>query len=495
MKFISLNIKQGLFIDKFDFFDGVNIIYSEKNSVGKTTLLRFLIYSLGYAIPNLKGVFFERCELDLEIEDNTKILCHIIRNKHSIVLKREDHEFNYSLPYDLNELHTKIFGIQNNEVLDNLLGTYYLDQEKGWTLLNRGKVIGKIPFNIERLIRGLSDRSCQDLENQLSSIERELKKYKQMFDIAQYQVELKKRGENIAFDTPTEEIEKELDVLYNERQPVSEELDRIKNVIRKNIDFKKYITSFRLVVEDKEGHRIPVNEDTLVDFRDTTEYLIAKRKIVHNQFVEIDRKIKVLEQRRQQQETLFNVQTRIQAFDADVSKMKVDVVTTEKIINQLEKEKKLLDETISRKIKQNNPIIFELYSLIVAYTKELRIEDRYVSPNHDFIFTDDLKSLSGAIFHKIVFSFKISYVKIIDKYTNVKLPIILDSPSGREVDKVNIEDMMKILERDFSDHQILIASIHRYNFDNIHYIELRDRLFHHEPIQSDVDTINKRSDK
>jgi hypothetical protein len=45
MKFISLNIKQGLFIDKFDFTDGVNIIYSKKNSVGKTSLLRLLIYS------------------------------------------------------------------------------------------------------------------------------------------------------------------------------------------------------------------------------------------------------------------------------------------------------------------------------------------------------------------------------------------------------------------------------------------------------------------
>jgi hypothetical protein len=112
--------------------------------------------------------------------------------------------------------------------------------------------------------------------------------------------------------------------------------------------------------------------------------------MVHNQLAEIDRKVRLLEQRQEQQETLFNVQTRIQSFDADVSKMKVDVVTAEKIIAQLEKEKKILDETISKKFKQNNPIIFELYSLIVTYTKELGIEDKYVSPNQDFIFTDDL---------------------------------------------------------------------------------------------------------
>jgi hypothetical protein len=90
-----------------------------------------------------------------------------------------------------------------------------------------------------------------------------------------------------------------------------------------------------------------------------------------------------------------------------------------------------------------------------------------------------------------------SYVKIIDRHTNIKLPIILDSPSGREVDKINIEDMMKILARDFSDHQILIASIHKYSFNNIHYLELKDRLFHHDPIPADNenDVSNKLPDK
>jgi hypothetical protein len=34
---------------------------------------------------------------------------------------------------------------------------------------------------------------------------------------------------------------------------------------------------------------------------------------------------------------------------------------------------------------------------------------------------------------------------------------VVDSPSGREIEKINIEDMMKILARDFSEHQILIA--------------------------------------
>ena len=40
----------------FVFNKGTNIIYSTKNSVGKTTFLRLLMYSLGYPIPNTRGI-------------------------------------------------------------------------------------------------------------------------------------------------------------------------------------------------------------------------------------------------------------------------------------------------------------------------------------------------------------------------------------------------------------------------------------------------------
>lgn len=77
----------------------------------------------------------------------------------------------------------------------------------------------------------------------------------------------------------------------------------------------------------------------------------------------------------------------------------------------------------------------------------------------------------------MVFDFKISYVKLIQEQTGVFLPIILDSPSGREVSLENVKEMMGILSEDFSDHQIIIASIYsNYNFDKKTIIEIKDRL-------------------
>jgi len=480
MRFVSLTINHGLFHDTFEFFEGINIVYSKKNSVGKTTLLRFLMYSLGYQIPSIRGINFDKCECDLEIIDEKNNNCHIQREYSTIMLVQKNEKFHYSLPDDLHELHLRIFDITNTEILDNLLGAYYIDQEKGWTLLNRGRVIGRIPFNIEMLVRGLSDRSCKDLELELSKIKRELQKYKYMFDIAQYQADINAHSENIAYDTPSEEMEKKIDILYSERKPIFDEHERIKSVIRKNTSFVKFISDFNLIVK-KDGVEIPVNQDTLVGFQDSAEYLIAKRRLVTNQLADIDRKIEVLKKHQEDSNTLFNVQTKIQQFDADVSKMKVDAITTEKIIRQLTNEQRILDDTIKKKVRQNNPIIFELYQLISTYTTELGVDNRYVRPQAEYIFTDDLKSLSGAIFHKIVFSFKISYVRLIFNHTGVKLPIVMDSPRGREIDKTNITDMMNILARDFREHQIILASINRYNFPNQKYIEIKDTLFQHNP--------------
>ena len=56
------------------------------------------------------------------------------------------------------------------------------------------------------------------------------------------------------------------------------------------------------------------------------------------------------------------------------------------------------------------------------------------------------------------------------------MPIILDSPSGKEIDHQNIEAMIKILKRDFSDNQIIIASIYEYDLININKINIVNRL-------------------
>ena len=70
-----------------------------------------------------------------------------------------------------------------------------------------------------------------------------------------------------------------------------------------------------------------------------------------------------------------------------------------------------------------------------------------------------------------------AYVKLIREKAGIILPIVLDSPSGREVEHSTVESMLKIIQRDFSDHQLIIATIYEYELKDKKVIEFKDRLF------------------
>ncbi len=151
-------------------------------------------------------------------------------------------------------------------------------------------------------------------------------------------------------------------------------------------------------------------------------------------------------------------------------------ISVENMLKTLDKQKAKIKKDIVTKTKNNNKLITDLHRLISDYAKEMGVDEKYVSPSKDYIFTSDLKSLSGAIFHRIVFAFRLAYIKVLETYTSMNIPIILDSPRGKEVDNINIEKMIEILKRDFSNHQIFIASIYNYDIENLNIITLNNSL-------------------
>ena len=110
---------------------------------------------------------------------------------------------------------------------------------------------------------------------------------------------------------------------------------------------------------------------------------------------------------------------------------------------------------------------------------EKRLKELGIDESHNtekYLFTSNLKELSGAILHKTVFAFRLACLLEVEKHLNIKFPIILDSPSGKEIDKQNIEAMVEILKRDFANNQIIIASIYEYRLPNINKISIINRL-------------------
>ena len=180
------------------FSDGNNLIHSLANSRGKTTLLRIMLYSIGYSVPNTKHIKFENCKVESQITlDSGEVLVLCRESRDYIELKQNDSITTYVLPSDEATLHKIIFKANYPELINNLLGIFYFDQEKGWTLLNRGVVIGSIRFNIEELIRGIAEIDCSELYRQKETKRQDLLKYKQMFSVSKYQETIDSENEVI----------------------------------------------------------------------------------------------------------------------------------------------------------------------------------------------------------------------------------------------------------------------------------------------------------
>lgn len=476
MRFIEFTLQEGFFQKTVKFSEIVNIIYSRKNTTGKTTFLRALFYALGYPVPSTKGIRFDDMEFWITVENNGSQY-KLYRHNSYLTIDDGQEQVDYSLPTDFYEIHTKLTGCNNKDILDNLIGASYMDQEKGWTLLNRGKVIGNISFNIEALVRGLGGKECVDELLQLEAVKKQLKKYEYMHSVAEYQEAIYEAGEDIEYDAPDEVFDRRLEVLKAEREPVSDELKQITGILRKNKILAEYIADMKLTVQSSSGEEILVTRETLVGFTDNNELLTARREMLAAELNDINRKIKDLENKKEKEERLFKVQTAIEEFDSDIKKIHVDAIATRSIIDQLTREQKKLQERIRFITKQDNGVVLELHNCISAYAKELDVSEKYVLPNKDYIFTNDLQSLSGTVLHKIVFSFKLAYIKLIEEKTGIVLPIVLDSPSGREVEHSTVERMLRIVQRDFARHQLIVASIHDYDLKDRKIIEFKDRLF------------------
>lgn len=475
----SIHIKEGIFYRKIIFSPKVNLVHSLKNSTGKTTLLRLVLYSLGYNIPNTRKMKFERCEVESVIDTETSGAIILLRTAADYIVTTINGNRNtFVLPEQQHQLHALIFGTDNKDVLDNLLGAFYLDQEKGWTLLNRGVVIGSIRFNIEALIRGLSGRDCTDLLNTEVRLSRELEKYRQISSVAKYQEKIEKESDYIAIDPYSEKLEIELERLTMEKNLIKKELRRVDRAISDNRQFKKFISEMKLLVKTPEGKKIPVTSENIVGYDDNIDYLIAKHKLVSAKLSDVLENIKGIElqhEKEAQQLAFWKSESLTESFDRKISNISINPVTIKREINQLENKLSNIRRSISDRTRVNNSIVSEMYEAVIKYAIELGIGDDETMPQ-SYLFTSNLKELSGAVLHKTVFAFRLAYILMIEKVLKIKLPIILDSPSGKEIDKENIQLMINILKRDFSDNQIIIASIFEYDFDEVNRIEINNRL-------------------
>ena len=476
MIFKSLRIKEGGSEKLIRFSSSVNLIYSQNNSCGKTTLLRLLLYSLGYNIPSTKKIKFSQCEVTavLNLESIGEVSLRRYQ-KDVVELTIRDAKKFYVLPEDLFSLHAELFGTENKGILANLLGSYYFDQEKGWTLLNRGVVIGKNRFNIEDLVRGLSNIDCSRLLERAAELENSIDKLTLIYSIAEY-----KEGLNaeaiVGMEAGNERLNAIQIQLSLQKKSLEAELRRLDRILKDNRRFQQFIEDIKLLVMGEDGRIIRVKQDNIVGLNDSIDLIISKKKYICTQLSDVNVQLQKINRDQEKKEVQLSLWESL-SFTDEIDKQLLNLpITSEVVKKELVAQKaelKELRKQISSITKNNNEIVEFLNAQIRQYAKRLELDCEFPS---NYVFTDNLKELSGAVLHKLVFAFRLAYIVAIQNTLGIKLPIIMDSPSGKEIDHENIEMMIKLLKEDFSDNQLIVASIYPYNFENVNVIKIDKKL-------------------
>ncbi len=478
MRFKSIHIKEGYFERYIVFSENNNLIFSEKNSTGKTTLLRFLLYSIGYSIPNTKNIKFENCIVTTHIKENGKDIVLMRNAKEYIVMNIDGEKETFILPSQEHDLHKKLFLTENIDLLNNILGAFYFDQEKGWTLLNRGVVIGSIRYNIEELIRGINNIDCSELVRKKEKKCQDLLKYKQMFSVSKYQEAINMETSNLASETYETTIDSRINQCRIQQNILKKELQQIERALRDNQKIKKFIADIGLLVQLPNGETIAVTNENIVGLNDSIDFLIAKKRIIAADYNRISLEIREIEKEQRIEETqssfFDDVETIAEIFDKRIVTIPINALSVENMIHSVEKEISDINSQIKDITRNASSTITNIFYNARKYLNELDLDGDTITEK--YLFTSNLKELSGAILHKTVFAFRLACLIEIERTINMKLPIMLDSPSGKEVDLENINKMINILNRDFANNQIIIASIFEYKLNNTHKIEIKDRL-------------------
>ena len=191
---------------------------------------------------------------------------------------------------------------------------------------------------------------------------------------------------------------------------------------------------------------------------------------------EINIELKKIEKEITEKNTLFSLESILDNLENQIADMNIDINSVDKIINQLNNKRKKINQKIKDELSFNNQLLIEFYEIINKYAIELGIKQYIKNDNPSFVLTNKLKGFSGRVLAQMAYVFKLAYLKSIDNKYGIKLPIIIDSPRTSELSETSTDDMLKILKRDFSEHQIIIASIYDTNILNSYIIDLNNGL-------------------
>lgn len=439
-----------------------NLVFSVDNSRGKSTFLRALLYAMGFAVPSTKGVDFGKMQFFLEVDMGCKQVVTVWRGKgddNGYVFIKDNEQVSKCLFGDhFQEVQNALFGRMPNLVKSNILGAFYVDQEKGWTMLNRGKIIGSISFNIESFLVGLNGDSLDSLHREYASCEREKERYKILQSLVALQNEVSTCVGGVPMaNNEKEYLDTELHKLQSEKLYYEAEYRKLDEVYKDNTRLIELIEKLNISIRIEDGRIIQVTKDNIEGYKEVSLHIATRRKVLKSKIKSLNDKIDDINREIDDNDGLLRTQSVLSYYIDEIKNIGISQLDVQSAIEKLSDRMKNIEAEINDKSK--NEWTCKISNYIYMFLEKMKVRNNY-KKSEPIVLTNKLAEHSGAEMSKRVLAFKFAYVKAVSERYDINLPLIIDSPYSKELDPKNMEEILKILEDEFSEHQIIIASIH-----------------------------------
>ncbi|MFC6163221.1 hypothetical protein ACFP3T_00775 [Lactiplantibacillus dongliensis] len=469
--------------------DSINIIYSNtapkqyslsdtstlmssdgKNTKGKTSLIRFLIWGLGFNVSLTNQFKLMYSETVITLKDSPFI--SINRKGNKVILKSDDNENSYSLPNDEDKVLKLIFPNVPVDILPQLLGFMYFDQDGGYKAWNRNVVTQRLgndrsyKISIESLLASLGKVDYQDFLSKQKSLDK-VKKETTNFG------NLLNSIYHISPDTHAElaNVESDIQNLNDQISQRELELTRIKNkrmIYSSSLKDQNNFNSLlkKLSIKIKVGKNIVnVTDENIIQDRHLNTRLTEFEKHYRHMENTMSKELNNLKEKRDvlisthtepnDPENLFNSENNFKHLldllrSSGISLQDTHAATSD-ISTAAIKNNKEFKEDIKK-----TPAYSDIWNTIVFLASKIGLSGSINHHNNRLLASKI--SESGARRSLTVISYRLGILRYLYDTYNIQPPLIFDSPASSEMDTENLNVLLSMITSQFSEFQTIIAT-------------------------------------
>lgn len=505
----------------YDFSNTVNLIVSNGNKIGKSSLLKSIYYALGFDIKqfpsgwNIKNKIFQ-----LKIQLNNGIIHTITRQSDIYKVDSKESPLNskeYSkwlqdiLDIDMKLPHKttkKLHSVYSTA----LLLPFYIDQDDSWegVLYRRASdTLGQyndVPKGIFEYSFSISDTSVQQYQNQINQYSEYIKNISstinsllKVLDNYKNKTSQIPKVQEIDRNKLAQEIKQYLSYTNEYRELVSsfksklarkkqeldlkkQDFDELNHLLRMNENRYKYIETeckycHSKLTEEQSLTRLGLNNNKFEiiilknEVVKTIEKLEEEIKIIQSEQLDIEKKIVDLNNRIKKSKELLTIDEYInaRAISAAVSEIENTVEKEKKTKLDYELTKKQLQKDKRELEKQKKELINKIQTKFNFINNKIRTTLGITDSELKFL---EFKKIDGSGMDKNIkyLEYYLSYFHLLDEFSIYKIPFCMDSFIKNEISKDTAKPAFSAIEKYFltlDNNQIFFSIV----TDNIQFLE------------------------